>query len=146
MPGPSPIKGKVEEQSIKQLPNMNTGYVPGVCNIGRVEIARRMQVGWVGAIVTIAVCIVLPVAHVPAVWRLLLFLPAALAASGFLQAYMHFCAGFGSRGLFNFGSEVGKTETVTQAEFRAKDRKKARLIIALSACIGAVVAVVSYFV
>ncbi len=121
-------------------------YVPGVCNIGRAEIGKRKRAGWVGTIVTVAVWVVLLFAHVPPAWRLLLFLPAALAASGFLQAYMHFCAGFGSRGLFNFGPEAGKTETVTQAEFRAKDRKKARQIIVLSACIGAVVAILSCFV
>jgi hypothetical protein len=69
-----------------------------------------------------------------------------MAAAGYLQAHMHFCAGFGSKGLFNFGPEVGKTETVTQAEFRAKDRKKALQIIALSVFIGVVVAIVAYFV
>ena len=121
-------------------------YIPGVCNIGRAEIAKRKQAGWVGVIATIAVWIVLFAVRVQAAWQLLLFIPASLAASGFLQAYMHFCAGFGSRGLFNFGPEAGKTETVAQAEFRAKDRKKARQILGLSLIIGVVVAVVAYFV
>jgi len=84
--------------------------------------------------------------RVPAAWQLLLFIPASMAASGFLQAYMHFCAGFGSRGLFNFGPKAGKTETVMQAEFRAKDRKKALQILALSLIIGVVVAIIAYFV
>jgi hypothetical protein len=121
-------------------------YVPGVCNIGRAEIAKRKQVGWIGAIVTFAVWIVLFITRVPVPWRLLLFFPASLAASGFLQASMHFCAGFGSRGLFNFGDKVGMTETVIQAEFRAKDKKKARQILVLSMLIGVAVAVVTYFV
>jgi hypothetical protein len=121
-------------------------YIPGVCNIGRAEIAKRKQAGWVGVIAAIAVWIVLFAVRVQAAWQLLLFIPASLAASGFLQAYMHFCAGFGSRGLFNFGPEAGKTETVAQAEFRAKDRKKARQILGLSLIIGVVVAVVAYFV
>jgi hypothetical protein len=30
-----------------------------------------------------------------------------MGATGFLQAAMHFCAGFGMRGLINFGSEIG---------------------------------------
>jgi hypothetical protein len=77
---------------------------------------------------------------------LLLFFPASLAASGFLQASMHFCAGFGSRGLFNFGDKVGMTETVIQKEFRAKDQKKARQILGLSILIGVAVAVLAYFV
>jgi len=126
--------------------NKTNEYIPGVCNIGRAEIAKRKQAGWIGTIVTIAVWIVLFVMRVPAAWQLLLFLPASLAASGFLQASMHFCAGFGSRGLFNFGPEAGKTETVMQAEFRAKDRKKARHIFALSILIGVVVAALAYFV
>ena len=126
--------------------NKTNEYIPGVCNIGRAEIAKRKQAGWIGTIVTIAVWIVLFVVRVPATWQLLLFLPASLAASGFLQASMHFCAGFGSRGLFNFGPEAGKTETVMQAEFRAKDRKKARHIFALSILIGVVVAALAYFV
>lgn len=57
-------------------------------------------------------------------WRLLLFLPAMISATGFLQSYMHFCAYFGLANLFNF-DDVGKTDTITQAEFHAKDRRKA---------------------
>jgi hypothetical protein len=121
-------------------------YIPGVCNIGRAEITKRKQAGWVGVIATIAVWIVLFAVRVQAAWQLLLFIPASLAASGFLQAYMHFCAGFGSRGVFNFGPEAGKTETVMQAEFRAKDRKKARQILGLSLIIGVAVAVMACFV
>ena len=125
--------------------NTTNTYVPGVCNIGRAEIAKRKQAGWIGVIVTLAVWIVLFITRVPAPWRLLLFFPASLAASGFLQAYMHFCAGFGSRGLFNFGDKVGMTETVTQAEFRAKDQKKARQILGLSILIGVAVTLLAYF-
>ncbi|HMD68867.1 MAG TPA: hypothetical protein VKF42_08310 [Chitinivibrionales bacterium] len=125
------------------MKEMNT-YVPGVCNIGPAEIRRRRHAGWIGVVATAAVWTVLFFMHLPAFWRLLVFFPAALAASGFLQAFMHFCAGFGSRGLFNFGPEVGKTETVIQAEFRDKDRKKSLQITGLSAAIGAVVAILAF--
>jgi hypothetical protein len=123
----------------------HNSYIPGVCNIGRAEIARRRQVGWIATIITLTAGIILFVAHVPAAWRLLLVIPAAMAASGFLQAYMHFCAGFGSRGLFNFGPAVGKTETVTQAEFRAKDKKKALQILGLSLLIGVTFGTIACF-
>jgi hypothetical protein len=63
---------------------------------------------------------------------------------GFLQAAFHFCAGFGSRGLYNFGTEVGKTETVQQAEFRRKDQRKALLISLYSALIGIAVAALGF--
>jgi hypothetical protein len=82
--------------------------------------------------------------RVAAPWRLLLFLPAAMGATGFLQAAMHFCAGFGMRGVFNFGSELGKTDTVEQAEFRLKDRKKANRIGLYSLMIGIAIALVGF--
>jgi hypothetical protein len=77
--------------------------------------------------------------------RLLLFIPAAAGASGFLQAALRFCAGFGSRGLFNFGPEVGTTQSVEQAEFRLQDRKRAGQIGLFSALIGIAVALAGLF-
>ena len=77
-------------------------------------------------------------------WRLLLFFPASLAAVGFLQAAWHFCAKFGLNGVFNFGPNVGRTDTVEQAEFRRQDRRTALKIIALSALAGHIVAAVAY--
>jgi hypothetical protein len=84
--------------------------------------------------------------RVPAPWRLSLFFPAALGAEGFLQSAFHFCAGFGMRGVFNFGSELGKTETVEQLEFRRKDQRKALLISLYSAPIGIVIAILGFLV
>jgi hypothetical protein len=121
------------------------GYVPGVCNIGPAEIRKRRQSGWIGLGATILLWGVFFIFRVPAPWRLLLFFPAMIGATGFLQAALHFCAGFGMRGLFNFGPEAGKTESVEQAEFRLKDRNKARLISLYSALIGVTVAVVAFF-
>ncbi len=120
---------------------MMTEYVPGVCNIGKAEIRRRRQSGWLGLAATIVLWGVFWILRVPAPWRLFLFLPATIGATGFLQAALHFCAGFGMRGVFNFGSEVGKTESVEQAEFRRKDRRKSNLIFLYSVLVGAAVAV-----
>jgi hypothetical protein len=50
------------------------------------------------------------------------------------------------RGVFNFGPEVGKTDTVEQAEFRLKDRRKARLIGLYSALVGIAVAFAGFFI
>ena len=120
-------------------------YVPGVCNIGHAEISQRLRFGWGGLAVTVVLAAVFFLFRIPAPWRLFLFLPAALGATGFLQAAFHFCAAFGMRGVFNFGAEVGKTDTVEQAEFRRKDRSKALQIIAYSILIGVVVALAGYF-
>lgn len=58
---------------------------------------------------------------------------------------MHFCAYFGFASLFNFG-DVGKTDSVQQAEFRVKDRRKAWQIVMHSVLIGIAVAILAYFI
>ena len=125
-------------------------YIPGVCNIGRAEIRQRKLLGWIGLAVTVGAWIACSVYEVSPAWRLALFVPASIAATGFLQAAWHFCATFGVLGVSNFGSSVGKTDrirhedTVEQAEFRRQDRRKALQIIALSVLAGAVVAAAAY--
>jgi hypothetical protein len=120
-------------------------YVPGVCNIGPVEIAARKRFGWTGLIITIAVAALLFLVHADPWVRLVLFFPAAAAAMGLIQGYSHFCAGFGMKGFFNFGSELGKTETVQQQKFRKKDKQKAWRIIDASILTGMVVALIAFF-
>jgi hypothetical protein len=120
-------------------------YQPGTCNIGSAEIAKRKQIGWIGVGATAILGLALVFFHVPTVWRLSLFAPAFLAATGFLQGFMHFCAGFGMRGVFNFGPQVGKTEEVEQAEYRRKDKQKAVQIITYSALIAIVLATAVFF-
>ena len=119
---------------------VQTQYVPGACNIGPAEIRRRRQSGWIGLAATAALWVIFLSFGVPAPWRLFLFLPASIGAAGFLQAGMHFCANFGMRGVFNFGPDVGRTDTVEQAEFRRRDRAKAGLIGLYSFLAGALVA------
>jgi hypothetical protein len=82
--------------------------------------------------------------HVRAAWFLLLFFPAVVSASGFIQGSMRFCAGYGMRGFYNFGPEVGKTEIVDSEEFRAKDRKKSRQIVGYSALVGSCIALLAF--
>jgi len=123
-----------------------TEYTPGVCNIGPAEIRVRRRFGIVASVAALALWIALAVLNVPAPWRLLVFFPAAMGATGFLQAAMHFCAGFGSRGLFNFGNEIGKTRSVEEEEFRSKDRRKAREIGLYSALAGLAVAVAAFLI
>jgi hypothetical protein len=119
-------------------------YVPGVCNIGQAEIRRRRRSGWIGLGATILLEAVLAAFRVPAPWRLFLFLPASLGAAGFLQAALHFCAGFGMQGVFNFGPQVGRTEAIEQEADRIKDIRKARRIGLYSALIGIAVAILGF--
>lgn len=120
-------------------------YIPGVCNIGRSEIRRRELLGWIGLFATVIVYSLLVFLDIPRIWRLVIFIPATLAALGFLQARMHFCAYFGMHGVFNFES-VGNLDTIEQAEFRTKDRKKALRIIAYSVITGIIAALASVMV
>jgi hypothetical protein len=59
---------------------------------------------------------------------------------------MHFCAGFGMRGVFNFGPSIGKTDTVSQAEFRAKDRRKAQQIFFYATLIGIALVLIALWI
>ncbi len=124
---------------------MQDQYIPGACNIGKSEIERRKQGGWIGLTATIILYVLLAYFETARIWRLIIFIPATAAAVGFLQARMHFCAYFGMVGVFNFGPEVGKTDTVEQAEFRAADRRKAWQIIIYSLIIGAVAALAAFY-
>lgn len=128
---------------------METGeneYIPGVCNIGRSEIQRRKLIGWSALGATLLLWAFFVVFKVAPTWRLLLFFPATIAAIGFLQAAWHFCARFGLGGVFNFGPNVGSTDTVAQAEDRRRDRRKALQIIGLSVLAGVVVAAFTYLI
>ena len=126
--------------------NLQKEYVAGVCNIGKEEQNLRMLSGWIGTGLTVAGGLAFVAFGVPAAWRLTLILPASLAATGFLQAGMHFCAGYGLKGVFNVASEVGVTRTVEQAEFAAKDRAKAFQIFGLSVLIGAAAALAVFLI
>ncbi len=118
-------------------------YRPGVCNIGPAEIARRRRTGHTGVIATVVLLAVLIVVHAPTPLRLLAFVPAAVAASGYLQAWLRFCAGFGWLGVLNFG-DVGTTDMVGSAEDRAQDRAMAIRIGLASAATGLVVALLAF--
>lgn len=96
--------------------------------------------GHVGAVATVALFGALVAIDAPSWTRLLLVAPAAVAASGYIQARLKFCAGYGQLGVFNFGTR-GDTTTVIDERARALDRRRARQISAWSFVIGAAVAV-----
>jgi ferric-dicitrate binding protein FerR (iron transport regulator) len=126
-------------------PDMSGTYQPGVCNIGPREIARRRMAGHVGLLLTLGVLAALLIFDAPAWLRLILLVPAAGSASGYLQAYLKFCAGYGQLGVFNFG-EVGDTHEVASDEARRADRRRARQIGLASFAIGVLVAGVAILI
>jgi len=121
------------------------GYQPGVCNIGPDEIGKRRRTGHFGAIATVVTFVVLVALGVPPIARFLVAIPAALAASGYLQAYFKFCVAFGSAGVFNFGAR-GTTQHVVDAQARARDRRRVLQLSLAIAAIGAAVGLLAVLV
>ena len=121
---------------------MSNQYVPGTCNIGPEEIALRRRAGHVGLAVTAGLAAALLRSGVHPAWRLALALPAAGAASGYLQARQRFCANYGFRGLYNF-ERRGHEQPVPVAGARDEDRRRSLQIAATSAAIGAGVALLA---
>ena len=123
-------------------PATDSGYRPGVCNIGPQEQARRRRAGHVGLAASVILLVVLVAIGAPPITRLLIALPAAGAASGYLQAWLKFCAAYGRLGVYNFG-RAGRTSSVAEGAARAADRRKANQIGLASLGIGLVVAVIA---
>src|SRR5512132_2149424 len=95
-------------------------YLPGVCNIGPAEIARRRRARLLGAAVTVAVLVAMIALHASPLVRFLVALPAAGTAIGLLQAWLKFCVAFGSAGVFNFGP-LGREQHVADKQARSRD-------------------------
>ena len=122
--------------------DLPAGYQPGVCNIGPAEIARRRRAGHVGLVAAVGLFAALVVIDAPPIARLAVALPAAVSASGYLQARLKFCAGFGSQGVLNF-DDVGTTQRIADDAARAADRRRATQIGLASGAIGLAVGVVA---
>lgn len=118
-------------------------YIPGTCNMGKQEILLRTKVGWIGVVLTTLVIGLLFWLEVEKIWRLLVFIPALIAATGFIQAYSKFCVYFGFKQLSNF-NQVGKTDTVDQMEYRAKDRAHAWELVNYAIVVGILVTLITY--
>ncbi len=119
-------------------------YQAGVCNIGPAEIAERRRTGHIGLLATIVLFAALVLLGVPPLFRFIVALPAALAASGYLQAALRFCVAFGVLGVFNFGGR-GAVHSIADSEARASDRKRVVqmmvVIAAIAVAVGAVAVV-----
>ena len=124
-------------------PTQGVGYESGVCNIGPAEIARRRRSGHAALLVSVVLLAVLLVIGAPHWTRLALVLTAGGSASGYLQAWLHFCAGFGSAGVFNFGP-LGNVEQVADPAARSRDRSRSIEIGLASLAIGLVVGIAAF--
>lgn len=121
-------------------------YIPGMCNIGPAERQMRRVTGFLSLSSGVILLIVLVMTDAPSVWRLLLFIPFAGAASGFLQDAFHFCAAFGLKGVYNVINSQGVTDNVELEEYRQKDVRKAVQIVVLSGVIGVALTALTFLV
>ena len=121
-------------------PGGASAYRAGACNIGPAEIRRRRAFGLFAAAVTVVLAVILVATGSPSWMRLLIFFSATGAAVGFLQARYRFCVSFAISGVSNFGP-LGREDRVTDAADHRADLAVAVKILALSAAVGAVVAV-----
>lgn len=116
-------------------------YAPGACNISPQEGTYRLISGLIGTGLTIAAALAFFSMGVPWYWRLTLFFPAMMAASGFLQATMKFCLNYGMRGVYNVTADVGVITQVAD-ENKRTDKRRALVILGYSLAIAAAVAAV----
>lgn len=124
--------------------NSGNHYIPGACNIGKEEIKRRKIAGWSGLILTLITVFLLLWFNTSQMWRLVVFIPAVMSATGFIQAYNRFCVYFGFGHIFNFG-EVGKTDTIEQATYRKQDRQRAWQLLFYATSAGLIITLIFYF-
>jgi hypothetical protein len=102
----------------------STAYVPGVCNINNEEISKRRKVGHIGLAVFLVVLIALLLISVTRYSRIILFFPAYLSATGYLQAKNKFCVGYGRAGLQNADPGSVKASQVTESDAIAADKRR----------------------
>ena len=120
-----------------------TAYIPGVCNINRAEIAYRRKWAFIGLGLTVVIAAMLFALHVNRWVRVVLFLPAFIAAIGYLQTKNKFCVTYGAAGQQNAAEGSAKAQAVTDAVAAAKDKAKARTMNAQAAIAAVIVAAVA---
>jgi hypothetical protein len=118
-------------------------YVPGVCNINREEIDKRRNIGHLGLVVFIALLVILLITSLSRYYRIVLFLPAMLSASGYLQARNHFCVGYAGAGQQNATPGSAKASEVVDEKAKSVDKNRARKMNIQTSLIAAVVTVVA---
>ena len=107
-------------------------------NIGRRERRRRLLAGLALAAATAGAAAWAVASGTPRPWRMLLFLPAWMAALSLLQVRAHTCVLLAARGLRNMDAGI---EPIASVGELAATRAQARAVHVQAACVAAVVTV-----
>jgi len=118
-------------------------YVPGSCNIGAAEIARRNRVGYFGLVCTVFAICCIEMLDADRIWRLTISIPVAITLTGFLQARQKFCLRYGLMGVFSVLGMHNLT-AISDSENRQKDRNMA-LSLVMRTILGTILFSVFYY-
>ncbi|RYD82601.1 MAG: hypothetical protein EOP53_03275 [Sphingobacteriales bacterium] len=121
------------------MQNSTEQYIPGVCNIGAHEVGKRTRLAITGIVLGFLYALAIYYFSLERPYRLLMFVPAMMAALGFLQARNRFCAVNGFYGESLMGNKKIKEEAL------AKDRNRAIKIFIYAILISAFVTTIIYY-
>ena len=111
-------------------------YMPGACNIGPEEIARRRAAAVTGLLATAAFAAALIVTGAPDALRLLVAVPAATTAIAALQVRDRFCVAYAAQGVYNVAGKAGEITRVADHEALRRDRLRAARMVLAGAAAG----------
>ena len=129
----------MEQPNLIDLPNNN--YIPGVCNIGPLEIQRRKNFFYLAVFGSFVIASMFLVSE----FNLLLTIFSYLVLLGtgfglglvFFEWYDKFCVAFGFFGYFNF-QKLGNYSNVENKDFTNIDRRKVLNILLKSLFVSVV--------
>lgn len=116
-------------------------YVPGVRNINERESRFRKETGYVAFFSTIAFVSFVHIADGSMWLYLLSAVPLWIFTLSFLQAYNHFCANYGLRGLQNAYRGHDDAERVMSEPARRQDRVRSIKLMTQAGVISILAAV-----
>jgi len=105
----------------------------------------RRVYGWIGVLLTLMLEAGLAASRRRRLGGSRCFFPRRWRPWGFYNRRAFLREVWAGRGVQS-GPKVGKTDTVEQAEFRRQDRRKALLIIGVSALVGVIISALAYLV
>ncbi len=111
------------------------GYIPGTCNIGKKEIAKRRNIAIGAGVATIIMAAYILAARPGHLLTISIFIPAYITTISFMQAQSKFCAAFGMMAVFRF--DENSQGNAGMEEYVNADKAKALKIIFNSGLIAA---------